>query len=106
MSLAEFMNLHTVQVETYEGRTPTGESYADPVDVSCFLDDGLVRTGESGAVEMVSKSRFYTALSNVDVCKVQSRVTANGETALITSAKRRDGGGLLDEVAHLEVAYE
>lgn len=100
------MNLHTVQVETYEGRLPTGESYADPVDVSCFLDDGLVRTSDAGTVELVSKSRFYTYLSNADVCKVQSRVTVNGETAFITAVKRRDGGGLLDEVAHLEVTFE
>lgn len=115
MSIERFF-IHTVSVQTYQGRTPTGESYAAPVDVVGFLDDGLVRQSHSNglgsgggmsSVELVSKSTFYTHLDRADMFTPGSLVTAYGKTSTVQNIFRRDGGsGPLGRLSHVEVHFE
>lgn len=95
--------MHEAAVEPYLGSGPTGPRYGAPVTLSGLLDDGLMQTPESGGVQLVSKTTFYTALSNADVVPVNSRLTCNGRSMVVTEVRRRDGGWLLGVASHLEV---
>jgi hypothetical protein len=94
--------IHTASVETFAGTGAYGDTYAAPVPVKGFLDDGvvLVRTGTSE--QLVQKSIFYAALADADKFVPQSRVTVNGRVTWVSAIRRRDGGslGLPD---HIEV---
>jgi len=102
MSAISVFWVHTATVETFAGTGSYGDTYAAPVDVKGFLDDGvvLVRTGTSEQLEQ--KSIFYAALVDADKFVPDSRVTVNGRVALVSTMRRRDGGslGLPD---HIEV---
>ena len=92
-ALAAFF-VHTATVETFTGTGAYGDTYAAPVTVAGFLDDGvvLVRTGTSE--QLVQKSIFYAALSDAAKFPPQSRVTVNGRIAFVSETRRRDGGAL------------
>lgn len=86
--------VHTATVETFMGTGAYGDTYAAPVTVAGFLDDGvvLVRTGTSE--QLVQKSIFYAALTDAAKLVPQSRVTVNGRASFVSEARRRDGGSL------------
>lgn len=88
------MFVHTASVETFTGTGAYGATYATPVPVKGFLDDGvvLVRTGTSD--QLVQKSIFYAALSDAATLAPKSRITVNGRVAWVSEARRRDGGSL------------
>jgi len=94
--------IHTASVETFAGAGSYGDTYAAPVDVKGFLDDGvvLVRTGTSEQLEQ--KSIFYAALSDADKFVPDSRVTVNGRAAWVSAIRRRDGDAL-GLPSHIEV---
>jgi hypothetical protein len=100
MAALALLFIHTASVETFLGTGAYGDTYAAPVTVQGFLDDGvvLVRTGTSEQLEQ--KSIFYAALSDAAVFVPDSRVTVNGRVAWVASVRRRDGGtlGLPDHV--------
>ena len=102
MSALSAFFIHTASVETFAGTGAYGDTYAAPVPVKGFLDDGvvLVRTGTSE--QLVQKSIFYAALADADKFVPQSRVTVNGRVTWVSAIRRRDGGslGLPD---HIEV---
>ncbi|MDA8440487.1 MAG: hypothetical protein M0Z51_16735 [Propionibacterium sp.] len=86
--------VHSASVETFAGTGAYGDTYAAPVTVAGFLDDGvvLVRTGTSE--QLVQKSILYAALSDAAKFIPQSRVTVNGRVSWVSEARRRDGGAL------------
>jgi len=96
--------VHTATVETFTGAGPTGDTYAAPVDVKGFLDDGVVLVQSSVGEQLVQKSIFYAALSDADKFVPESRVAVNGRDAQVSVTRRRDGGtlGLPD---HIEVEF-
>ena len=102
MSAISVFFVHSATVETFAGTGSYGDTYAAPVVVKGFLDDGvvLVRTGTSEQLEQ--KSIFYAALADADKFVPQSRITVNGRIAWVSAVRRRDGGslGLPD---HIEV---
>lgn len=95
--------LHTATVEPYLGSSPTGPRYGAPVTFSGFLDDGLVQTPTAGGVQLVSKTTFYTDLANAESFPVNSRLTCNGRSMVVTGIRRRDGSWMLGAATHLEV---
>jgi len=94
--------IHTATVETFTGAGPTGDTYAAPVDVKGFLDDGVVLVQSGAGEQLVQKSIFYAALADADKFVPESRIAVNGRDAQVSAVRRRDGGtlGLPD---HIEV---
>lgn len=103
----DFM-IHTVSVETYQGSTPTGVSYAAPVDVVGLYDAGLAVVSESGGKELVERSSFYG--NNEDAAKFvpKSRVTFQGRISYVENVFMHDGGTVdqFDDVAHIQVILQ
>lgn len=103
MPISDFY-FHTAMVSTYGGATPTGDAYADPVPVVGFLDDAQVlANAPGGGQQLVSKTIFYTDLSNADVLLTESLVVCNDRSMQVTQVRRCDGDTLLADVGHLEV---
>jgi hypothetical protein len=94
--------VHSASVETFTGAGAYGDTYATPVPVKGFLDDGvvLVRTGTSEQLEQ--KSIFYAALADAAKFVPGSRITVNGRPAWVSTTRRRDGGSL-GLPSHIEV---
>lgn len=101
--LPEFLLVHTVQVEPFEGEGPFGKEYGEVVPVRCFVDDKRRLVRSATGAEVVSESTFYAPLETV--CPVDSKVTVNGRETIVLAASRRDGGGL-PVPDHLEVALQ
>lgn len=103
MTGVDLLFMHTATVQKYLGSGPTGPSYGPPVVLPGLLDDGLMRTPEPGGVQLVNKTTFFTDLANTDAVPVNSRLTCNGRSMVVTAIRRRDGGWLLGAASHLEV---
>jgi len=86
--------IHTATVETFTGAGPTGDTYAAPVDVKGFLDDGVVLVQSAAGEQLVQKSIFYAALADAAVFVPESRIAVNGRHAQVSTVRRRDGGTL------------
>lgn len=95
--------MHVAVVSSYSGATPTGDGYGGAVPVRGFLDDGVVLAHEAGGEQLQSKTVFYTDLDNAALFLPESLVVCNGRSMQVTAVRRRDGGGILGEVSHLEV---
>lgn len=116
MSGIERFFIHTVSVETYQGRTPTGDSYAAAVDVVGFMDQGLAVAADSNgfgsgggasSLQLVEKSTFFTSLDQKATLAPQSRITYQGDVSVVASVRVRDGGdGPLGRLSHLEVTLK
>lgn len=100
--LAPFFG-HTASVETFVGSGPNGDIYAAPVDVSGYLDDGLVRVQGATGEQLVQKSTFYADITDAATFTPESRVTVNGRACQVSAVRRRDAGGLFAAIAHVEV---
>ena len=100
MSAISAMFVHTATVETFTGAGPRGDTYAAPVDIKGFLDDGVVLVQSSVGEQLVQKSIFYAALEDADVFVNESKVTVNGLDSQVSETHRRDSGplGLPDHV--------
>ena len=94
MSALSAFWVHTATVETFTGAGPTGDTYAAPVAVKGFLDDGVVLVQSSAGEQLVQKSIFYAALSDADKFVPESRISVNGRAAQVATVRRRDGGTL------------
>lgn len=92
--------VHTATAEQFVGTGPYGDSYADPVTVSCFVDDGTHLVRNKDGEEVVSMTTIFADPQYASVMIVDSRVTANGRTAYVITANNHDGGplGLPDHV--------
>ena len=90
-------------VETYQGATRTGPSYAAAVTVKGFLDDGVTVQTLAGARQIVAVTKFYTTIDQAAVFTIDSKVTVNGRVNMVTAVHRREGSPLLRAVEHLEV---
>lgn len=95
--------VHTVSVETFTGPTPTGDGYSPPVDVQGLFDEGLVRVRDAHGEQLVQQSRFYAEVADASKFTPESKVTVNGRTAQVDSARIRQAGGLFALVEHVEV---
>jgi len=111
MSALSRLFVHTATVETFTGAGPTGDTYAAPVDVKGFLDDGVVLVRTSAGEQLEQKTIFYAPPTftvgtvpyvSWDVFVDESRVTVNGRACQVTGRRSRDSGslGLPD---HIEV---
>lgn len=85
---------HRVTVEPYLGEGANGPSYGPPVaDVRAFVEEAskTVRSADGTLVTLTATVLVRLSVVAPD----QSRVTlADGRTATVYQAKRRDGGGL------------
>ena len=89
MDVSQFFTM-TASVETFLGAGPNGDLYAAPVDVKGFLDDGVERDESGSTVQLVSRSKWYCALSDADKLPVDSCLVVNGRTAYVRAVRRRD----------------
>lgn len=90
-------------VETFTGPGPEGDTYAAPVTVSGFFDEGTVRAQGSFGEELVESTRWYGPPEDYDKFVPESRVTVNDRVSQVTKRRRREAGGLFVPVAHVEV---
>ncbi len=94
MSLISALFVHVATVETFAAAGAYGDTYAAPVTVAGFLDNGLTLVHTGTIEELQQKSTFYAALSDADRFTPGTRVTVDGHTSFVQVARRRDGGGL------------
>lgn len=96
--------VNTVDLETFQGTGAYGDSYAEPVSVTCFVDDGVHMVRNKTGEEVVSATTIYAPPGWEGSLVVDSRVTVNGRTAYVIAVNAHDSGplGLPDHVeAHL-----
>lgn len=95
--------IHTATVETFTGAGPTGDTYAAPVVVKGFLDDGVVLVRTSAGEQLEQKTIFYAPPTftvgtvpyvSWDVFVPESRVTVNGRACQVSARRSRDSGSL------------
>lgn len=98
------LRAHKVTTEAYLGAGPRGDTYAEPVEVRCFLDREVDATSSANAAILQDVSRIYAAPKYASALTAKTRVTLpDGTRARVAKAIQHDGGGLLGAVAHVEV---
>lgn len=92
--LPDYLQPHTVQVETLQGATSTGTVYDPAVKVACFADTTIRLVKDADGRQVVSSATLYT--SDVrGLFTAGSRVTLpDGSTVQVLTAARHDDGGL------------
>ena len=88
----DFLLTHTVTVEPYLGSAGTGPTYGPAASIRCFVDDQRRKVNNTLGETVISEAMVICPLDTTAPPK--SRVTVNGRTAYVITAKRRDGGGL------------
>ena len=86
--------VHTATVESFTGAGPTGDTYAAPVTLKGFLDDGVVLVRTSAGEQLVQKTIWFGPLSDAAAFVPESRVTIDGRAAQVSAIRRRDGGSM------------
>lgn len=102
--LADFM-VHTVTVATLTGSGGMGQTFADPVDVVCFVDDQRRLVRDTHGAEIVSESTVLDVdLAHAPTWVPGSLVTlpSGRQATVITAAVRTSGD--LDLPDHIEVS--
>jgi hypothetical protein len=99
--------VHTINVETFTGPTPTGDGYAAPVPVHGYLDEGLVRIRDGNGEQLIEQSRFYAEVADVAKFTPESRVTLpDGRVSQVDRTRTREAGGAFVLVQHIEVVLK
>lgn len=90
----------SASVETKTGANALGDVYAAPVDVACFVQDGVKMVRSTTAAEVVSSTTLYAPLSASPTSPPTagqfapgSKVTVNGRVAYVIAAVRQDSAG-------------
>lgn len=100
--LAEFY-VHTVAVETLSGGGPMGETYADPVDVPCFIDEKRRLIRDASGNETVSETTLWMDKAHYDLFAPGSTVTYRDRVSTVIGRSEADSGAL-DLPDHLEIS--
>lgn len=101
--MLDMWRVHTATVRTYQGSTPTGDSYADAVDVVGLFDEGLVRVQGEHGQQLVQQSRFYADIEDEATFAPESLVSVLGRNAVVVRTRRREAGPMFSLVEHIEV---
>jgi hypothetical protein len=94
--------VHTVQVETRIGQNAIGDVWADPVTVSCFVNDQTHLVRSQHDEEVVSQSIVYAPIDQAALFAADSKVTVSGRVARVITTNANDGG-TLPLPSHVEV---
>ncbi|MGN8049551.1 hypothetical protein ACTJKO_07640 [Curtobacterium sp. 22159] len=86
--------VHTLTVQTYLGEGGNGTSYADPVDVPCFIDGGVKVVRTATGEQLVVNAPVYAPLEHAAALVAESKVSMRGATARILAATVYDSGSL------------
>jgi hypothetical protein len=95
--------VHTVTVETFQGTTAHGPTWATAQSVTGWLDDQthLVRNGKDE--EVIAQSAFYAPIESAALFAEDSRLTLpSGRKARVITTNANDSGAL-PLPAHVEV---
>lgn len=95
--------VHTITVATYLGEGGNGPSYADPVDVPCFIDGGTKVTRTATGEQLVVNAPVYAPLTHAGTLLAGSKVTIRGRDARVLAATVYDSGAL-DLPDHVQVS--
>jgi len=99
------MLIHESIVETYLGASGSGEQYAEPISLDCYVEDEPRLIRDQTGAEVVSSTTVIYDLDEVtvDALRVQSLVTVFGRTSTVLTVGRGDTAGQYNAVEHLEV---
>jgi len=95
--------VHTVTVEALEGVNGYGQkTYADPVEVTGFMDETLKLVRDKTGAQVVSSSTFYCPTSSREDFPAGSKVTYDSAVSEVITCRTLDSGEL-DLPDHLMV---
>ena len=94
------MKVHTVQVAAYLGSGTYGETWDDPKDVACWLEDGNKLVVNSLGEQVVSTTQVFMDLEDEPPAK--SKITVSGKARTVVGVVRHTSGGL-SQLDHVEV---
>jgi hypothetical protein len=96
--------VHTVTVRTLTGEGGMGQTFAAPVEVSCFADDATRLVRGPDAAQVVSGATVYARSDQAHRFAPGSEVDLpSGRTATVITVAHRTGGAL-DLPDHVEAA--
>lgn len=98
--LAEFW-VHETAVRTHTGSGPYGETYADPVTVSCFVDARRQLVRDTEGREVTSETTITGPVHEGHRFTPGSLTTVHGDERAVITLALRTGGGL-DLPEHFE----
>ncbi|WP_405543950.1 hypothetical protein OG478_22845 [Streptomyces phaeochromogenes] len=104
MLIPGFLLQHEVTVEAWEAEGPYGTKYADPVTVSCLLEEKTRMVRNPAGEEVTSSSTFYALPT--ETCPAKSRVTLPSGRVTTVIASYRHDAGTLPAPAHREVQLQ
>jgi len=96
------MFVHTITVEKYLGEGGNGTSYAEPLDVPCFIDGGVKVVRTATGEQVVANAPVYAPLEHAATLVAESRVTIRGATARVLAATVYESGDL-DLPDHVQI---
>lgn len=103
MSGVEDFWVHTVNVRTYAGSGPVGDTYIPHDGVECWVEESRKWVRSATGEQVVSESQVFTDAAHYDWFKPDSEVKIRGHVARVITRSLHDSGGLgLPD--HLEVA--
>lgn len=98
--LADFW-VTTTAVRTYEGSGPFGETYADPIDVPCFIDNTRRLVRDTDGREVTAEATITGPIGRSNLFQPESLTTIDGdERTVLTLSKHYSG--MLDLPDHFE----
>lgn len=103
--LADFLDQHTVTVQTFVGVFGSGvRSYASPVAVPCWLERKQEFVRAANGEESMSSASVTVDPAYADVLKLESLVTIPGEPqATVMQRSVADGGTIITGLDHVTV---
>lgn len=102
MTEAAFWWVHTGSVETYEDSGAYGDTWADPVDVACWVEGDQKLIADTGGNEVTSTSVVRGPLTDKDKFSPGSKFTYQGQTSRVVSLAWFDSGALDLDLDHYE----
>jgi len=100
--LADFW-VHTVTVQTLTGSGGMGDTYAEPVDLLCFVDDKRKLVRSSSGEQVISETTIYAPAGTLSLTEESLVTLPSGRVATVITTAARDSGGL-DLPDHVEAA--
>jgi len=92
--LADFY-VHTISVQTLTGTGGMGDTYADPVDRACFVDDKRRLVRSSSGEEVTSETTIFGPPALSEVVVAESLVTLpSGRVATVITTSNLDSGAM------------
>lgn len=94
--------VHAGTIETYAGSGPSGDVYAAPVTVACWVEGETRQVTNSKGVEVTSMSVVRGPLTDKDLFTPGSKFTYGTMTGVVATRQWFDSGSLDMGLDHYE----